>query len=407
MISPVSKKWREDFKAGGVKRDMALARFSLGTMAYLTIQQMYEAGIVTGSGPTDPASRKSLQGLGWQQNSVRVGDTYYGFNNLDPMGFSMSMIASGMDRTKYAQSEDEATVLMLDSVMSMGESFRAKTFMTGFAEIFKLLGGGSEGTLKAGTRFASGIAASFVPAWLTVGAKAVDSSEEGGTIRRDQSRFSKSFEGIWMNFSKTIDSRTPWGRTHLPAQRNWRGEVVAASGGGWADELFFLKRSDAKTDAGTAALLENWVAPAVPAQQQSFILPPEMAAQYGQAEVQIDLLALDANGGDVFEQFQVYVGRARNLMVSDFAKSQKYHEMPEDQKGNNSIAASIFSSLLERGLQAGKAQFFADYNKLAESRGWAALDGNEIIQLLDNKIGEKNKPFPMPESTAPNQMPEF
>lgn len=404
-LAPVTKKWRDDYKAGGIKRDTALARWSLGSIALASITQMYDTGSISGGGPTDQGSQKAMRMMGWQPHSIRVGDRYYAFNRMDPMGFSMSMVAGAMDRVKYARSEEEATGMMLDLTMSLGQSFMDKTFMSGFAELMKLASYGSEDKGKAGVKFASNITASFVPAWLTLAASASDTDAQGRAIVRDPSRFSKSYDGIWANFEKTWDSRTPWAKTDLPAQRNWKGEVVTHSGGGWADEMFFIKRSDAKTDPSTRALLENWVAPSVPPSIQSFPLSPELAAQYGMIDVDIDILDLDENQGAVFEEFQAYIGRSRASIVREFVVSKKYQSIPPEQRGNGSIAASVLESLLEMGMQQGKLQFFSDYNKLAKERGWMEFTSDKVVQLIERKLGEQGKEFEMPQ--GPSGTPEF
>ena len=398
IMSPVTKKWRNDFKAGGVKKDMALARWSLGTMAFISIQQMYDSGIITGSGPSDPSSRRLMrQNLGWQQYSIRSGDTYYAYNRMDPMGFSASMFAGAMDRIKYARSDEEATVLSLELTMSLGEAFMDKTFFTGFAEMFALA---SDPSLKQGTQFASNITSRFVPAWVNVAARAEDIDADDRGVARDARRFSKSYEGIWQNFSKTMDNRTPWAREDLPAQRDWKGEIVSTSGGGYADELFFIRKSDAVDDVPTRALLENWVAPSVPQQVQSFLIPAAIGMQFGVTEMPVDLLDLDENGGAVFETFQTYVGKARHSIISDWTNSDQYKELSDSMKGNNSVTSSVLKSLLETGLKAGKIQFFADYNTLAEQNGWRKFDDEDILNLLEQKYGAQGKIFETPEAPA-------
>jgi len=404
VLSPVTKKWRDDYMAGGVKRDMALARWSLGTMAYLTAMNMYETGIITGSGPTDPASRRLMtQNLKWQPYSIRVDDTYYAFNRMDPMGFTMSMVAGSLDRTKFARSDEEGTMLMMETVLSLGDSFMDKTFFTGFAELFALFS--EPDSTKATVQFGSNIVSRFIPSWLNAVGRADDTGDDGRGIVRDARRFSKSYEGIWANFSKNMDARTPWARDDLPSQRDWKGDVVTMSGGGYFDETFFIRRSDAENDPTTKALLDNWVAPSVPSQIQSFILPEALAIKFGTTELPIDLLDLDENGGEVFETFQTYVGKARYSIISEFVASDKYANIPEEQKGNNSLAALVLSSLLETGLQAGKIQFFADYNKLAKQKGWREFNDADVLLLLEQKFGKQNKPFPTPDE--PSDVPEF
>jgi len=396
VISPVSKKWRDDYMAGGVKRDVALARWSLGTMAYVSILQLYENGNITGTGPTDNNSRKLMYGTGWQPNSVKVGDTYYSYNRLQPMGTAMTVIANGLDRTKYAKSDEEATVMMMETILSLGQSFQDNTFMASFAELFKAIEGGDSG-LKSGARYVNNIGSTFVPAWLNTIAVSTDVDPSGNAVKRAPNKFSKSYEGVMANLQKQIDNRTPWAKHHLPAQRNWKGEVVTKSGGGYGDELFFVKKSEAKDDPSTKALLDNWVSPPVPGQVQSFVLPEAIGLQFGITEFPVDLLDMDANGGQVYEIFQEYVGKRRKELVGQFVNSSQYSELDKTMKGNNSVASTMLKTLLAKGQQIGKIEFFGDYNKLAKEHGWKKFDDEDILRLLELKYGEQGKEFPTPE----------
>jgi len=241
---------------------------------------------------------------------------------------------------------------------------------------------------------------------LTLVTKSTDLNAEGKAIKRDPSKFSESHAGIWANFTKTVDSRVPWSVDNIPAQRNWKGEVVASSGGGFMYETFPMKWSDAKNDPATEALLNNWVAPQIPGQVQTIPVPPEIAARYLVTEMSIDLLDLDENKGYVLSTFHEYVGRARNALVTEYIQSDKYKQLMEDGGGNKSKASIALEVVLETGTQAGKLQFLRDYSKLAKQHGWMEFGGPEMIRLLEARAGEEQKQFPMP-APATRNIPEF
>ena len=66
----ISPRFYEDFSAGGVKRDAAVARLALGGSAMLGSAYLAWGNRVTGYGPQKTEDRAALEALGWQPYSI-------------------------------------------------------------------------------------------------------------------------------------------------------------------------------------------------------------------------------------------------------------------------------------------------------------------------------------------------
>ena len=136
--APLLREWRADFKAGGAKRDLAVAKMLLGTGFAATIYQMALDGKISGSAPSDPKKKRLLYADGWQPYSVKVGDNWYSYKRFDPfsttIGFAadMALLPEGMTER---QKDDKATLL----VASMLGNLSSKTWLSGMSDLISAL----------------------------------------------------------------------------------------------------------------------------------------------------------------------------------------------------------------------------------------------------------------------------
>jgi hypothetical protein len=66
----ISKRVREDWDAGGIRRDMVMARVTLGSSMMYGISSLALEGGITGAGPYSVDQKKALQATGWQPYSI-------------------------------------------------------------------------------------------------------------------------------------------------------------------------------------------------------------------------------------------------------------------------------------------------------------------------------------------------
>jgi len=89
------KEIREDYLAGGARRQMALGKASQGAAFMGLGFHLAMDGTCTGAGPTDPERRKFLrETTGWQPFSCKIGDAYYSYAGLEPIGGMLGIAAT-------------------------------------------------------------------------------------------------------------------------------------------------------------------------------------------------------------------------------------------------------------------------------------------------------------------------
>ena len=112
MVFP---KFRDAIRAGGAKAALAKSQIALGTGLIQTAAQLAIEGNLTGAGSMDP-SIQATQRLLSPQWSIRVGDDWYSYNRLDPMGM---ILGFGAMAAEVAANGDEAQVETFISAATM------------------------------------------------------------------------------------------------------------------------------------------------------------------------------------------------------------------------------------------------------------------------------------------------
>lgn len=87
------KSVRDDIAAGGVRRDLAMAKIGLGSMVMATAADFAAQGVVTGAPPGDPGQRQAWEREGRLPYAIRLGDRWVQYNRLDPVGMTIGIAA--------------------------------------------------------------------------------------------------------------------------------------------------------------------------------------------------------------------------------------------------------------------------------------------------------------------------
>lgn len=160
-LAPLSAQAREDFLAGGARRDLALAKFTLGSLAMAAASSYALDGRITGSGPSKPELRQALERQGWQPYSfvfnageltpdavtqlskigavkVTPDKVYVSYERFDPLSPLLAMAA---DMTGHAlTAEDGAGVdeLAAGAALAFYGYMGEQPFFTGFGKIARV-----------------------------------------------------------------------------------------------------------------------------------------------------------------------------------------------------------------------------------------------------------------------------
>src|SRR5690606_7018157 len=125
--------WRADFKAGGARRDLAVARVMLGTGFAAALYEAALEGKVTGSVPGDEAKNRFMRADGWQPYSVRIGDQWVSYSRLDPVATTIAVAADLATKADGMSDKqlDNYAMLMVASIM---KSMADKTWLSGISD---------------------------------------------------------------------------------------------------------------------------------------------------------------------------------------------------------------------------------------------------------------------------------
>lgn len=138
-------------KAGGVERDLALARIAMGSSLSAYVASKVLDGAITGDGPRDYKERQAKELSGWKPNSFRNSDgTYTSYEGLDPITIPVGTIATLVERRGEGSNGkkdvgDYATQSAV-AAANMAEQLVDKTYIQSLAGFLDTVEGGQETT---------------------------------------------------------------------------------------------------------------------------------------------------------------------------------------------------------------------------------------------------------------------
>lgn len=219
-LATLSKSIRSDIAAGGARRDLALARMGLGTMTMAVAADLTAAGHLTGGGPEDNTMRQALRNTGWQPYSVKIGDTYYSYNRLDPLGMMLGLAADTSEITGQVYGdlgEGDADNLAAAAVMSLAKNVTSKTWLTGVSNLVEAV----DDPDRYGTRFLQRLGGSLIPTGI---------AQVNRTFADDTLRDTHGLD-LWQSVINEAKSRLPGYSKELPPRTNMWGEPIVLGGG--------------------------------------------------------------------------------------------------------------------------------------------------------------------------------
>lgn len=159
-FAPLSSRWREEIAQGGIYRDMALAKVTLGSAVIATFASLSAEGVLTGRGPERKADREALERTGWKPYSVKVGEDYYSYAGMEPVS---ALMAIASDYAEYAKHEPDAGKIeevFLGATYGLYEYLKEQPYLQGIADVAKLVGVNQNGQVD-GKKIIDGLAKQF------------------------------------------------------------------------------------------------------------------------------------------------------------------------------------------------------------------------------------------------------
>lgn len=304
-VSMLSQQFRDDVAAGGARKDIAMAKIITGS-SMLMLGTTLAAGMdiggvevkIVGGGDL----RKSSEKLGGIQTySLKVGDTYYSFNRMDPFGMFLGLAA---DFSDISGQVDEATMgdLTAAAALSMSRNLASKSYLSGVTDLVESLVELAKGNTVNATKYLNNQAASLVPFQTAFNtARKVDDP-----VQRE----------VW-DLVDAVKAKLPGFSSDLPPTRNLFGEEVQLKGGLGPDIMspVFTSSTSPSEAAREVARLN------IDLQMPSRTLSPAPGAPSIDLDKwQYDKLA--KRSGEVFKE------QMEKLVTSD-----SYKALPEDPSG--------------------------------------------------------------------------
>lgn len=206
-FAPVVKEWRADILAGGARADIALARMSTGSALLLAAMDLAWSGVISGEGPSKGPKKDLFLRQRKQSYSAKVGDTWYSYSRLDPIGMTLGIGADVAEIIHNSQSsEEEIETTILASTLAIAKNVTSKTYMQGISRFFDAISDPD----RYGSNYFEGIAGSLVPTGLAAIARVEDPYLKQANSMLD-----------------TMKKRTPWWNQDLPDYRDLWGRKVS------------------------------------------------------------------------------------------------------------------------------------------------------------------------------------
>jgi len=263
-FAPISSRWRQEMAAGGIQRDMAMAKVTLGSTLLTTFALMSAEGNITGGEPKRPEERETWKRNGIQPYSIKIGDKWYSYSGMEPIG---ALLAISADYAQYARHEpDKGKIeqVFMGGVYGMYEYLKEQPYLQGVAEITKALGLGrtageldGEKAFNELTKQFSGFVIGGSPAGayssMVAGIERLNNPQAAG-VRTDVD-LPMGIRGFYEAFNKWR-TRLPYGNESLPEQLNLWGDVVTQGQGNPMELVLPTKVSPDKFSAVDDLLLQ-------------------------------------------------------------------------------------------------------------------------------------------------------
>lgn len=195
---------------GGAAMDTQMARLAVGTMIGTAFMAMAIEGDVTGGGPSDPRERAMLKASGWQPYSLKIGESYYAYDWLDPFATIMGVSADMAETGERAVEEDPELGKVAAMLFgSISKNLMSKLSLRGASDLIEAVSDPD----RYGEQYIRNMAGTVVPSVIGQAARAQDPVQREA---RD-----------WMD---QIKSRIPGLRETLFPSRNVWGEPITPEG---------------------------------------------------------------------------------------------------------------------------------------------------------------------------------
>jgi hypothetical protein len=343
-----------DYNAGGIRRDQAIARVTLGGALIYSVAAGVFEGRVTGYGPMRLEDKKALEGTGWQQFSF-VFDTkdvseemmakfeklttvsrgpdkvYISYAGLEPIGTLLGIGATSGEYAQMTPGGEDLDKLMMGGALGVYQYLSEQPMLQGVSEIQKVFTSGSKdgptilydlisASSKQMSQFVIGGSPAGVHSSFIAGIERIVDPERSSTLPAEMSTKTGIIEPAVRGFYSAVQyykSRNPLTSDSLPRALDPITGEVEMVGKGKLYEMFNpFKESSGKYNQAKAVLVAYGVPMYIPKKSIDGI--QLSATQYNR------WIELATQDGALADQI-AYLGESdsiQNLASQDLGKAQ-------------------------------------------------------------------------------------
>lgn len=348
---------RADIAAGGARAAQAQSRIALGSMLMMTFGGFAIDGRISGGGALDPKQRVAEEQNGKQPYSILIGDKWYAYNRLDPLGMMIGMAADLAEITSNPKGDASDDMVVLAGVTAFAQNMASKTYAQGAFELAAALDPRNPAGSPA--QFLNRQLTSLVPfsSALRQSAQAMDPTMRESRDEVTNAEGKADALGSWLN--KLINDTKrgiPGLSDTLPPMRDIFGEeMTRESGVGWAwDMVMPIQAKEQKNDPVLNAIIDNELKVDRPSRQISGI----------------NLSA------DQYDQFQVLAGENVRRMLDPVVKSAGFKRM---STGPDGMQGQIILNTINAAREAARQQFMAQDPEFRDKQRTKIIKSNNLL----------------------------
>ena len=208
---------------------------------------------ITGSSAAYGSAEQKYKANRIPPYSLRIGDTWYSYQRLDPFATGLALIADASQALRDVRNGAEATGALKKMIQGTGKMLSEKSYLDSINQIYQFMENPEKSAMDFGTNFLS----SWVPNVMRQASYAVDdyqrdykSAGEGLEFLRDQMHVVTSKAGI----TRRVPKVDLWGREITKEEAEKVGNAADTV---WRF-LIPVKRVGVETDNPGERLIENW-----------------------------------------------------------------------------------------------------------------------------------------------------
>jgi GGDEF domain-containing protein len=326
-----------------------LAKSLVGSTLMAGIATLAAQGHITGGGPRDKNERYALYRTGWQPYSVKIGDKYYSYARMEPLGSILGMAADLGDMVTNAKGADDAAARM---AFCLSKNLVSKTYLQGISTLIDAI----HEPERYGERWVQQLGGTVIPSGVAGLARATDKEL-------------KEIDGM----RDVYCSRTPGLTQFVKPRRDLWGNAIEREGNFWTLMFSPVQVSAAKGNKVDQEIVRLGAGLSPP--KKSFAVTESMRkanAALGKVD-DIELAPAE------YDKYSVMSGKDAYVRVASRMVSDEYQGAGDERK--ESMIRSDLARAREAAKEALVQQVVARYvkeEKLSPSEKYALhVEGTE------------------------------